>query len=105
MRSVDLAVYADALAGEAAALGARAERLRSRLRQAAIERRARSELPSETVARLEALGLLRTLDERDVRAELWDLEEALGAVETLQAWIEEQLEARNGRAGEARTSS
>ena len=45
MRGVDLAIYADALAGEAASLAARAERARSRLRQAAIEKRARTELP------------------------------------------------------------
>jgi hypothetical protein len=37
MRGVDLAIYADALAGESASLAARAERARSRLRQSAIE--------------------------------------------------------------------
>jgi hypothetical protein len=41
MRAVELAVYADALAGEAASRSARAERARSRLRPAAIEKAAR----------------------------------------------------------------
>jgi hypothetical protein len=92
---VDLAVYADALAGEAAALTARAERIRSRLRQAAIERRARRELGRETVATLESLGLLVTADERSARGELRELDDALAALEELQAWVEEQLAATN----------
>ena len=91
MQPVDLAVYADALAGEAAALAARAERIRSRLRQAAIERRARRELAPETVATLESLGLLVTADERSARAELRELDDALAALEELQAWVENQL--------------
>ena len=41
MRSVDLAIYADALAGEAAAVAARVERARARLRESEIEREAR----------------------------------------------------------------
>src|SRR4029077_1082742 len=48
-RVVELAVYADALAGEAASLSARAERARSRIRQAAIEKRARKELTGGAV--------------------------------------------------------
>jgi hypothetical protein len=92
MRSVELAVYADALAGEAANLSARAERARSRLRQAAIERRAQKELGPAEVARLQARGLLGTIDERAVRAELREAEEALEALEHLQAWVEAQLE-------------
>jgi len=36
MRGVDLAIYSDVLCAEAASLEARAERARSRLRQAAI---------------------------------------------------------------------
>ena len=56
MRGVDLAIYADALAGEASSLTARAERARSRLRQAAIEKRARTELTVVAVERLEALA-------------------------------------------------
>ncbi|HEY3184656.1 MAG TPA: hypothetical protein VGJ77_17580 [Gaiellaceae bacterium] len=90
MRSVDLAIYADALAGEAASLAARVERARSRLRQAAIERAAREELAPAIVARLEALGLLAT---RVDRGELRELEDALDAVEELQAWVEGRLAA------------
>jgi hypothetical protein len=90
VRSVDLAIYADALAGEAASLAARVERARSRIRQAAIERAAREELAPATVARLEALGLLAT---RGDHAELRDLQAALEAVEDLQAWVERRLAA------------
>ena len=90
---VDLAVYADTLAGEAAALSARASRIRSRLRQAKIERRARKDLPPSTVDRLEALGLLRATDVRQAHAELRELEESLAALEQLQAWVEEELAA------------
>jgi len=90
VRNVDLAIYADALAGEAATLAARLERERSRLRQAAIERAARDALAPATVARLEVLGLLAT---RGERAELRELELALDAVEELQAWVEAQLAA------------
>ena len=88
MRSVDLALYADALGGEAAALAARIERERGRLRQGAIERAARVELPSATVARLTELGLLSTRGDVGTLAEL---EEALDALEALQAWVEERL--------------
>jgi hypothetical protein len=52
VRGVDLAIYSDALAGEAASLAARAERARSRLRRAAIEKRARRELAPVAVERL-----------------------------------------------------
>jgi hypothetical protein len=95
VREIDLAVYADALAGESAALSARAERIRSRLRQAKIERRARNDLAAATVDRLELLGLLSGLDERAAHAELRELEESLGALEELQAWVEEELAATN----------
>jgi hypothetical protein len=91
MRGVDLAIYADALAGEAASLAARAERARSRLRQAAIEKRARTELTAVAVDRLEALGVLGAVDEMATRAELRELEAALDAVEELQAWLEAEL--------------
>jgi hypothetical protein len=91
MRGVDLAIYADALAGEAAGLAARAERARSRLRQAAIEKRARTELTVVAVERLEALGVLGGVDEVATRAELRELEAALDAVEELQAWLEAEL--------------
>ena len=93
MRSVDLAIYADALAGEAAAVAARVERARSRLRESAIEREARRELPRETIERLERLGLLRPADERGLSAELRRLEGDLAAVEALQAWVESHLAA------------
>ena len=95
MREIDLAVYADALAGEFAALSARAERIRSRLRQSKIERRARNDLPASTVDRLEVLGLLCGLDERSAHAELRELEDSLAAVEELQAWVEAELGATN----------
>ena len=91
MRSVELAIYADQLAGEAASIAARAERARSRLRQAAIEKRARAELTDPAIERLEALGLLEALDERATRAELRELEAALDALEELQAWVEGEL--------------
>ena len=95
MREIDLAVYADALAGESAALSARAERIRSRIRQAKIERRARNDLPAATVDRLESLSLLGGLDERAAHAELRELEESLAALEELQAWVEGELAATN----------
>ena len=91
MRAVDLAIYADALAGEAAALQARAERSRSRLRQAAIERRARADLPAATVSRLERLGVLARLEEGGVREELDDLARSIAALCELQAWVETKL--------------
>ena len=93
MRGVDLAIYADALAGEASSLTARAERARSRLRQAAIEKRARTELTVVAVERLEALALLGGIDEVATRAELRELEAALDAVEELQTWLEAELSA------------
>jgi hypothetical protein len=91
VREVDLAVYADQLAGESAALSARAERIRSRLRQAKIERRARNDLSVAIVDRLESLGLLCATDERAAHAELRELEESLAALEELQAWVEAEL--------------
>jgi hypothetical protein len=91
MRSVDLAIYADALAGEAAAIAARAERVRMRLREAVIERDARTGLPAETAARLQQLGLLVDRDERALRAELAGLEKDVAAIEELQAWVEARL--------------
>jgi hypothetical protein len=91
MRSVELAIYADALAGEAASLAARGERARSRLRQAAIEKRARNDLTEVAVERLEAIGLLGGIDEAAVRAELRGLDVALDALEELQSWVEAEL--------------
>jgi hypothetical protein len=94
MRGVDLAIYADALAGEAASLAARAERARSRLRQAAVEQRARTELTEAAVHRLEALGFLGGIDQAAVRGELRGLDEALEALDELQAWVEQHLALR-----------
>jgi hypothetical protein len=91
VRGVDLAIYADALAGEAAAVAARAERARGRLRQAAIERRARLELTPVAVERLQGMGLLGGIDEAAARAELRELEAALDALEELQGWVEGEL--------------
>jgi hypothetical protein len=91
VRAVELAVYADALAGEAASLSARAERARSRLRQAAIERRARGELSEAAIERLEGFGVLGAIDERAARTELRDLESALDALEELQSWVGSEL--------------
>jgi hypothetical protein len=95
VREIDLAVYADALAGESAALSARAERIRSKLRQAKIERRARNDLTGATDDRLESLGLLGGIDERASHAELRELEDSLAALEELQAWVEEELATTN----------
>jgi hypothetical protein len=91
VRGVDLAIYADALAGESASLAARAERAHSRLRQAAIEKRARSELSEPAIERLEALGLLGSIEERATRAELRELEASLDALDELQTWVEAEL--------------
>ena len=93
MRAIDLALYADALAGEAAALQARAERARSRLRQATIERQARAVLSEATVTRLEAMGVLTTFDEEGARQDLGELAESLAALRELQAWVESKLAA------------
>jgi hypothetical protein len=95
VREIDLAIYADALAGESAALSARAERIRSSLRQAKIERRARNDLSAATVDRLESLGLLCGTDQRAAHAELRALEESLAALDELQAWVEGELSATN----------
>jgi hypothetical protein len=92
VRSVELAVYADDLCAEASALAARAERARSRLRAAALEHEARRSLSPDTIERLDALGILGRHDERSLRAELAELEDAVAAVAELQAWVEEQLE-------------
>ncbi len=92
MRSVELAVYADDLCAEATALAARAERARSRLRVAALEREARRSLAEDTIARLELLGILGRHDQRALRADIAELEEALAAIAALQAWVEQQLE-------------
>ena len=91
MRSVDLALYADALAGEAAALAARVERERGRVRLAEIERAASRVLPAPVVSVLRERGLLATRGDVE---EVMALEEALDALEALQAWVEELLRRR-----------
>jgi hypothetical protein len=88
VRSVDLALYADLLAGEAASLAARIERERGKQRQASIEREARAALAPVAVERLNELGLLST---RGDAALVVELEESLDAVEMLQAWVERAL--------------
>ncbi len=88
MRTVDLALYADALAAEASSLAARIEREHGRARLSAIERAARLELPAFAVARLSELGLLGTRSDLEALAEL---EESLDALVALQAWVEEAL--------------
>jgi len=91
VRSVELAIYADAFAGEAASLAARAERARSRLNQAAIEKRARTAVSELAIERLELLGLVGSINESAAREEMRELENALDALEELQAWVESQL--------------
>jgi hypothetical protein len=88
MRNVDLALYADMLAGEAASLAARIERERGKQRQASIEREARAALTSFAVERLQEIGLLVT---RGDAATIAELEESLDAIELLQAWVEAAL--------------
>jgi hypothetical protein len=88
VRSVDLALYADLLAGEAASLAARIERERGKQRQATIEREARAALAPVAVERLEELGLLST---RGDAALVVELEESLDAIDLLQAWVERAL--------------
>jgi hypothetical protein len=93
VRGVDLAIYADVLCAEASSLEARAERARSRLRQAAIEQRARAALSEVAAQRLEALGLIGGIDEAAARAELRELEAGIEALEELQSFVERELSA------------
>jgi hypothetical protein len=96
MRSVDLAVYADALAAEAAAIAARIEQARRLLREAAIEHEARLALPPEVVPRLVELGFLRGAPIGARTAELAELVTALRAVAVFQTWVEQELAAAQG---------
>jgi hypothetical protein len=91
VRAVDLAVFADALAGQADALAARIERARRQLRQAEIEREAADDLSPATVERLRALGCLRAVDVRELRCNIDAWSSQLDALEELQAWVEERL--------------
>jgi len=97
VRAVDLAIYADLLASEHAALEARAEQARSRLREAAIERDARANLRAGTVTQLEAMGILGRTDEAAARSELRRLTTELAALEELQAWVETRLAGEHSR--------
>lgn len=93
MRTVDLAVLADTLAARAAVLSTRIERARQRVRQSELEREARRDLPAETVATLERMGMLERRpaepDARDAAAAALQLE----ALRALQAWVESRLRA------------
>jgi hypothetical protein len=93
MRSVDLAVYADTLAARAASLSTRLERARQRMRQCEIEREARRDLPPETVAALERLGVLDPRSMEPDAREADDAAHGLEALEALQAWVESRLRA------------
>jgi hypothetical protein len=92
MRTVDLAIYADTLAGEHASLAARLEQAQARLREAAIERDARAHLAPDAVSELESLGILGGIDERTAHSEIRRLQRALEAIEQLQSWVEGRLE-------------
>jgi Spy/CpxP family protein refolding chaperone len=91
VRSVELAIYADTLAAEAASLAPRPSARASRLRQAADRERAQRRAERRCRRAHEALGLFGGLDERATRAELRELEAALDALEELQAWVEAEL--------------
>jgi hypothetical protein len=95
MRTIELAVYADVLAAEAAELAARLERTRSALRLSAIEREAVAALPAPVVDRLRALGLLTAASEPDGAAEVERIDLDLRAVLQLQAWVERRLQAES----------
>jgi hypothetical protein len=97
MRAVDLAVFADALAGRAGGLAARLERTRDAIRQAALEREARRALDPATVERLEALGILSRAGVGELHAQARRLATDLAALEELQAWVEARLFAERER--------
>jgi hypothetical protein len=93
MRAVDLAVYADTLAAKVSELSARLERARQRIRRSEIEHEARRDLPQETVATLERLGVL---ERRPIEPDVRDAAAAvrgLAALEALQGWVESRLSA------------
>jgi hypothetical protein len=102
MRSIDLALFADTLAADAAALSARIERARGRLRQIAIEHEARRALAPDVVALLERRGLMRpdaAGRSDDDLAELATLSAELDAVLRLQSWVEARLAESEQSAG------
>ena len=104
MRGVDLAIYADALAGESASLAARAERAHSRLRQAAMEHEphplmdyveelaAPAYAPRAVKIDLDGLALLDAIEE-DAPPRYRECI-AIHAGTSLQTWVEAEL-ARN----------
>jgi hypothetical protein len=98
MRSIDLAVWADALAGQASQIASRLERARAAIRQEAIEHEARAALPDAVVARLDSIGALHqpTTGAELVRGEVEELLGDLRSLELLQAWVEERLAACRG---------
>ncbi len=91
MRTVDLALFADIVAARAAALEARLERARDRIRQAAIEREARRTLSASTVDRLEQVGALSASCVRAEREEVVELTASLAALRELLVWTERRL--------------
>jgi hypothetical protein len=91
MRAIDLALFSDVLCARIAAVEARLERARDRIRQAAIHREARKALPPATIELLEDEGVLVSKDVRDERREIAALAATLTALHTLQRWTEEQL--------------
>ena len=95
MRTIDLAIYADALAGESAEVTARIERARAGLRRASIEFEARRALPAVTVSVLERRGVLGTPagSRRAAHTELAELQLELAALERARLWVETQLQA------------
>ena len=93
MRTVDLALYADALAARTSAVAARLERARDALTQAAIERAARRVLSQAAVERLERIGALGRANTRELRREIGELAADLAALEELQGWVESRLAA------------
>jgi hypothetical protein len=107
MRSVDLATWADSLAGQAVRIAARIERGRAEIRQAAVESEARAVLPGPVVARLDSMGVLAQPGTgiELAQAQVVELLEDLRAVELLQAWVEQRLGAprRPFEGGEAST--
>jgi hypothetical protein len=91
MRTIDVALFVDIVAARTAALEARLDRTRDRIRQAAIERDARRALPGPTVERLERIGVLSLADLRAERREVAELVASLTALRELQTWAENRL--------------
>jgi hypothetical protein len=91
MRSVDLALYSDALAGRASLLASELERARARLRQGMLESEARAALGEAVIERLDQIGVLGHFDPAAQREEIAGLAASLRALEELQAWVEGRL--------------